>query len=90
MTIDSGLSNSQRELLPHCGYSGLAPENSAQDLQMHSETRVWAGPFLGVVVQVVQYSTKASNAEGRQSLAAWQWEQLILFSVFTRKRNDLI
>ena len=73
MTLDSGLSNSQRRSsLAHSYYSGLAPENSAQDLQMHSETSVWAGPFPGVAVQDMQYSTNASNAKGRQSLAAWQ------------------
>lgn len=73
MTLNSGLSNSERSSsLAHSYYSGQAPENSAQDLQMHLETSVWAGPFLGVAMQDMQYSTNTSNAKGRQSLSAWQ------------------
>lgn len=88
MTLDSGLSNSQRSsLLAHCYHSHLAPENSTRDPQMHSETSAGAGPFLVASVQDMQYSTNASNTKERQSLAAWQ---LILLSVFTRKRNDQI
>lgn len=51
MTLDSGLSNSQRSsLLAHCYYSFLAPEDSTWDSQMHSETSAGAGPFLVVSV----------------------------------------
>lgn len=61
MTLNSGLSNSQRSSsLAHCYYSGLAPENGTQDLQMHSETSVWAGPFFVVAIQDMRYSTNTS------------------------------